>query len=86
MKIYKLDPNPKKYVRPGSRPLSQAQLFQRYVAKRKFEIALGEYQKRQRFYRRRCFVREYGIFIIAAIMAAYVALVMFLQHLGVPGF
>jgi len=83
MKIYKLDSEPKRYKgAPALRPLSREQQFRRYVAKRKFEIALEAYQKRQKFYRRKRFIRENAIFIIAAVMAAYLALVGFLQHLG----
>lgn len=84
MKMYKLDKVPKRYKgAPALRPLSREQQFRRYVAKRKFEMALSQYQKRQKFYRRQRFIRNYGVFIIAAVMAAYVALVMFLQHLGI---
>ena len=85
-RIYKLDANPRKYVRPGSRPLGREAQFRQYVAKRKFEVAFGEYQKRQKFYRRQRFVREWGIVLVAAVQVGFIALVMFLQHLGVPGF
>ena len=83
MKVYKLDKVPKRYKgAPALRPLSRVQQFRRYVAKRKFEIALEAYQKRQKFYRRKRFLKNYGVFVIGAIMWAYVLLVMFLQHLG----
>ena len=81
-KIYKLEKNFKKYRRPVSRPLTQAEQFRQYVAKRKFEIALEAHLKRQKFYRRQRFWRQYGMAIIVVVMAAYVALVMLLQRLG----
>jgi hypothetical protein len=87
MKIYKLDPEPKRYKgAPVLLPLSREQQFRQYVAKRKFEIALGEYQKRQRFYRNQAIWNDWGIFIIGGIQAALVGLLMLAQHLGVPGF
>ena len=84
MKIYKLDSEPKRYKgAPALLPPSREQQFRRYVAKRKFEMALEAHIKRQKFYRRKRFLKNYGIFVIGAIMAAYLALVMFLQHLGI---
>jgi len=87
MKIYKLDPEPKRYKgAPALLPLSREQQFRQYMAKRKFEIALGEYKKRQRFYHRRQIWRDWGLFIIGGIQAVVVALIMLAQHLGILGF
>jgi len=78
MKMYKLDPNPKKYRSSVPCPLSRTEHFRQYINHRKTQIALDARKK----YRRKRLNPWVAILVMLAYQYAFIGVCMLLSKLG----